>query len=240
MNQSGIYEIVNTVNGRRYIGSAVNFKRRWALHCWGLNRQRHHNQKLQKAWNKYGAEVFTFRILLICAKEHLLMYEQRALDKLRPQYNIAPTAGSLLGHKMSAASRQKIAAAGIGRIVSAETRAKKSAALKGRTLSPEQCAAMSALRLGTTASDETRAKMSAARKGVPWGEKRRAAPVAPVTEATSAKISNALKGRTISGTHRARLSAAKTGKPGTPLSVAHRAKLQAGYAAYRAKLRGEV
>ena len=54
-NQSGIYEILNTANGKRYIGSAVHFARRWYLHCWKLNRGEHHSAKLQNAWNKHGA-----------------------------------------------------------------------------------------------------------------------------------------------------------------------------------------
>lgn len=32
LRHAGIYEIRNTVNGKRYIGSTVNFKRRWWAH----------------------------------------------------------------------------------------------------------------------------------------------------------------------------------------------------------------
>lgn len=33
---SGIYQIINTVNGKRYIGSAVNLGKRWINHRVGL------------------------------------------------------------------------------------------------------------------------------------------------------------------------------------------------------------
>ena len=48
IQQSGIYEILNTVNGKRYIGSAVNLAKRWKEHRTGLNRKDHANQILQR------------------------------------------------------------------------------------------------------------------------------------------------------------------------------------------------
>lgn len=43
---AGIYEICNTVNGKRYIGSSVRIKERWRDHRSALDGGKHENQKL--------------------------------------------------------------------------------------------------------------------------------------------------------------------------------------------------
>lgn len=75
MNDCGIYEIVNTVNYKKYIGSSKNlYKRKWE-HQKRLKTNRHSNQHLQSAYNKYGKGSFEFKTILICRKEDLLFYE---------------------------------------------------------------------------------------------------------------------------------------------------------------------
>jgi group I intron endonuclease len=108
---TGIYEIRNTKNGRRYIGSAVNVSKRWRDHIRQLEDGRHHSRFMQRCWNKNGSDCFIFRVLLACEKNDLLMYEQRAIDTIQPQYNSAPKAGSQLGLKMSDEAKAKMAAA---------------------------------------------------------------------------------------------------------------------------------
>jgi len=61
--KSGIYQIINTVNGKAYIGSAVDIRVRWNRHRSDLNNNVHHNQHLQRAWNKYTELNFKFLIL---------------------------------------------------------------------------------------------------------------------------------------------------------------------------------
>lgn len=97
----GVYKIRNLNNGKLYIGSAAkySFKTRWAKHQRDLKRKDHHSIKLQRAWNKYGANAFVFEVLLYCDPKHCLMYEQIALDHFKPEYNISPTAGSCLGSR---------------------------------------------------------------------------------------------------------------------------------------------
>lgn len=165
-NQSGIYEILNTVNGKRYIGSAVHFKNRWATHISLLRRDKHHSQHLQRAWNKYGKQAFEFNTLLICAKENLLDYEQRCLDGLKPEYNVALAAEApMRGRKHSAGSRTKMSDSGKTRPpISSDTRAKLSKASTGRTVAPETRAKISAgnkgKRLGVKLPPEVRANIS--------------------------------------------------------------------------------
>jgi len=108
----GIYTIINIVNGRFYIGSACSFNRRWAAHKHLLCKGTHHSLYLQNAWNKYGEESFYFGILEpVEDKEDLIAREQYWMDLLGPQYNICPTAGSLLGVKHTEEFKQKVSEA---------------------------------------------------------------------------------------------------------------------------------
>ena len=64
MSKNGIYAIVNQTNGKLYIGStAKTFKQRKYQHFYDLRNNKHHNQYLQSAWNKYGEPNFTFQII---------------------------------------------------------------------------------------------------------------------------------------------------------------------------------
>lgn len=109
----GIYKIVD-VNGKTYIGSAVNIEKRWDKHEYDLNRNNHCNIHLQRAWNKYGAQYFTFSIVEIVEDSYdLVLQEQKYLDLLFQNYessefyNICSVAGSLLGYKHTDESRAK-------------------------------------------------------------------------------------------------------------------------------------
>lgn len=62
-NISGIYAIVNTINNKQYIGSAINIKSRWVDHKKRLRKGNHHCKHLQFAWNKYGESAFSFIVL---------------------------------------------------------------------------------------------------------------------------------------------------------------------------------
>lgn len=130
--RSGVYAITNAVNGKRYIGSAVNFHARWGKHLSQFRRGVHHNVRLQRAWSKYGKEAFRLDVLIVCAREHAVMYEQIAMDALKPEYNLSPTAGSLLGIKHGDEFRRKVGDLKRGRKVSDETRARLSAAFMGK------------------------------------------------------------------------------------------------------------
>lgn len=218
MKRSGIYHITNTVNGKRYVGSAVSFQRRWLEHRSLLRRGLHHSRILQRAWNKYGEQAFAFKPLLVCAKTDLIFYEQRAIDTFRPEYNISPTAGNCLGFKHSAESRARMSAANKGKKLPREVVAKIAAANTGQKRSSEFRVAQAARATGRAPSDETKAKLSAINTGK------------TMPSATKEKISIALKGvgkPPRSAEHAAKISAATKGKPKGPKSEETKAKMRA-------------
>ncbi len=118
---SGVYKIVNKVNGKIYIGSAVNFKYRWTEHKYDLNNNKHHSIHLQRSWNKYGKENFKFEILEIIEDiESLTKREQYYLDliqccKKELGYNLSPTAGSPLGYRHTEEAKKNMSEARKGK-----------------------------------------------------------------------------------------------------------------------------
>lgn len=108
--ESGIYVIENIINNKRYIGSAKNFKKRWYVHKSALNHNSHDNSYLQKAWNKYGVNNFSFGILEEVEPDKLIEREQYYIDfydvcNRDKGYNLSPTAGNTLGFKFSKESK---------------------------------------------------------------------------------------------------------------------------------------
>ena len=81
---SGIYKIVNKINGKIYIGSSVNMKQRWQSHKYHLRRGVHHNPYLQNSWNKYGEDSFEHVVLFECEKNILTIEEQKILKSYQP------------------------------------------------------------------------------------------------------------------------------------------------------------
>lgn len=172
---SGIYEIRNIANDKRYIGSAVNLSKRWSYHRGQLKRGVHHSDKLQHAWRKHGGEQFSFRVLLICAKHDLLFFEQRCMDALSPEYNICKIAGSCAGRTVTPQQREKIRNSLLGKRHSQERRANVSAAVAGRAPPSEETKAkMRARHIGSKRSTEARANMSKASLGKPKSAEHRA------------------------------------------------------------------
>ena len=58
-----IYKIRNVVNGKFYVGSAVDTRTRFRQHRRLLRKGTHHCKHLQNSWNKHGEDVFKFEIV---------------------------------------------------------------------------------------------------------------------------------------------------------------------------------
>ena len=211
---SGIYQITNTINNHRYIGSSLNVKTRWSQHKWQANQNRHINPHFQHAWNKYGQEAFALDMLeIVDDVGDLVTIEQYYLDWLEPEYNICHLAGSCLGRPCSEEHRAKISASHKGKILSVEHKTKLSTAHKGKLLSQTHREHIGAANRGKRRSIETIAKMRAANMGKCPSEAaltaaHRATKGKPLSEEHRAKLSAAHKGRKFSDEHRAKLSEA--------------------------------
>jgi len=137
--KSGIYRWVNNINGKCYVGSAVNITNR-LYQYFSAKRLMTDNMAINKAILKYGYSNFSFEILEYCSVEELLKREQFYFDLLSPEYNILKIAGSSLGYKHSLDNILKFSNAKkgeknpmFGKTHSEETREKKSKAMKGKT-----------------------------------------------------------------------------------------------------------
>lgn len=150
---SGVYKITCTANGKIYIGSANNLRRRWYEHRHDLKRRKHRNAHLQRAWDQYGESSFKFEIVELVMPWSLIDRENHWLEMLRP---FDHTIGFNIGKRAESGMS--------GRHHSPETRAKISAINAGRKLPPEQVENSALAHKGGKRSPETREKISAAAK----------------------------------------------------------------------------
>lgn len=127
----GIYKIINVVNNKTYIGSAVNVKHRFSVHKNSLNNNKHFNKHLQSSWNKYGEDKFIFELIVETTKENLEKLEEFYIKEIKSNdrglgYNKRIDCGTNLGNKASDETRKKISEALMGHKQSQETINKKS------------------------------------------------------------------------------------------------------------------
>jgi group I intron endonuclease len=168
LSESGIYQILNKANGKAYVGSAAKFGKRWREHRSLLNNNKHHSVKLQRAWNKYGAESFEFIVAEIVLDESLMLAtEQKWIDKtdaVAKGYNLCPVAGSSKGRKYADEVRKRFGDSFRGKTHSAEARAAISAGNKARIISDETRARISQAGMGRKYSEESRQRLSESAK----------------------------------------------------------------------------
>lgn len=236
---SGVYQIKNSVNGKRYIGSTVTVPKRLRTHRWALNNERHHCVYLQRAWNKYGEACFKFDLIEeVSSRDDLIDREQVWLDRYSKEqlYNSrldAVIAGKELtegtrlaisrankGRKVSVETRAKMAAAKKGKPQSSEAIKKRSGALKGRSLTEKHRRKISEANKGRTFSVETRKRMSEGSKGhIPWNKGKKGA----YSEEARVRMSEGCKGRKLSEETKRKISEKQKGRK---LSEEAKAKLR--------------
>jgi group I intron endonuclease len=84
-HKSGVYFIRNTENGKVYVGSSEDIRKRKNNHFSSLRGNRHHSAHLQSSFNKYGEECFEFQVLEYCMAGLLEAKEQWWIIKLESQ-----------------------------------------------------------------------------------------------------------------------------------------------------------
>jgi group I intron endonuclease len=155
----GIYKIINIVNNKFYVGSAVDLKRRKTRHFSELRTGKHNNRHLQAAWVKYGEQSFVFVVVEelsadadLLAAENVWLHAYVGKDYC---YNIgvdatAPMAGMrgvlspTWGYKHTAEALAVITSASTGRTQDQETIQRKTAHLIGKPKSAAVRAKISA------------------------------------------------------------------------------------------------
>ena len=129
----GVYEIVNNINGKKYIGQSINIINRWKDHKNALNREASRCRLLQRAWKKYGGEEnFSMNIIELCDESMLDEVEIKYIqlyDTINNGYNIEP-GGNAQKH-LSEETRQKLRESHLGMTASEETRKKMSESRMG-------------------------------------------------------------------------------------------------------------
>lgn len=164
-----IYMAVNTVNGKAYVGQALDFDERRIEHLRDARRGgRYH---FQNALRKYGEDAFGWRVLASGVPQSQLdtqerfwirFYQTRSEEGMG--YN--HTSGGMAGLK-SPETKAKISATKTGvkrEPFSAEWRAKMSQAQRGRKHSPETRAKIGAGRRGKKHSEHAKMKMRGPRR----------------------------------------------------------------------------
>lgn len=164
---SGIYKITNRTTGKFYVGSSCDVKHRMSKHRSCLRRGVHHSQHLQRAWNKYGEDDFSFLLIEEVDVDSLFLVEQKYLDDLNPAYNVCPNADGKRGYKHSEETKNKISKSLMGhksgftgKKHSEETRKKMSEIHTGKKMSMAMKAKMRKRQLGKKQSEEVRRKIS--------------------------------------------------------------------------------
>lgn len=85
-----IYEILNTVNGKRYIGCTKNTEKRFSQHRRALEANNHWNPYLQNAYNKYGGNNFQYNtIIAFNSEDDMYFNERKIISESEEIYNIA-------------------------------------------------------------------------------------------------------------------------------------------------------
>lgn len=190
---SVIYQIKNNKDGKIYIGSAVDRRKRFSLHRYQLRRNKHANNFLQRAWNKHGEHNFEFQVLEMVVPDNLIEREQYYLDTLQPfapnGYNICKIAGSTLGRKRTQYEKDHLSRLNKGKKLPQWIKDKMKAASPFKRKRPQTEATKQKIRLirlknahlyetqeyrnklsnslkGRIKSEETRRKLSLTHKGI--------------------------------------------------------------------------
>lgn len=159
----GIYKIINIVNNKFYVGSAVDLKRRKTRHFCELRNNKHNNKYLQASWNKHGEQAFVFVVIEefgleadLLAAENVWLKEHVGkeycynigVDATAPSLGMSGELSPTWGYKHTEQALQKIAASS-----------------KGRKRSKESVRKGAIYLIGKPRSTEVRAKISAALSG---------------------------------------------------------------------------
>lgn len=132
-DKTGVYCLVNLINGHTYIGSSVNIEGRMKsyLNNSFLKSKKNSNMPITLALSKYGQEQFAVLIVEYVDIENLTVVETYYITSLLPYYNVLKQGYSSLGYKHTEDTKNLLSELAKNRIHSNKTKALISRALVG-------------------------------------------------------------------------------------------------------------
>lgn len=260
-----VYLLEHQPSGRVYVGQTGQPRTRWYGHASKLRRGIHENQYLQRSWAKHGEDAFEFMVLgQYDTPAECHEAEMFYIDWFRQQdLSFNATAGGeretgriiseadrarRRAYRATPETRRRLSEAHRGQVVehSPERRAQIKAQAQGRRLSPEAVAKARAALTGRVVPQAERDQRSIKMKAL-----HEAGHYAPISDETKAKMSAAKKGKPshMAGKHHTaeaneRNRLAHLGRPpsnkGQPVPEERRQKIAASLRAYQAKRRDAV
>jgi len=132
-NKSGVYYLINNVNGHAYVGSSINLASRMRnyLNTSFLKSKQNINIPIIKALLKYNQSSFSLLILKYVEIEQLALIETSYIIEFAPYYNVLKQGYSSIGYKHTEETKLLLSELAKNRVHSAETKALIARALTG-------------------------------------------------------------------------------------------------------------
>lgn len=159
----GIYKIINILNNKFYVGSAVDLKRRKTRHFSELRKGNHRNGHLQAAWKKHGERAFIFVVVeevmdveLLFEKENAWLKEHVGkpycynigVDAFAPMLGRTGEQSPTWGYRHTQEAKTQIGKVSRSRVQSEEEKTKRRATMRGKPQPAETRAKISATLMG--------------------------------------------------------------------------------------------
>ena len=131
--KTGVYCLVNLINGHIYIGSSVNLAVRMSnyLNTTYLKNRKNNNMPIIQALLKYGQENFAILIVEYVDIENLSVRETFYITHFLPYYNVLKQGYSSLGYKHTEATKKLLSELAQNKVHSEKTKSLISKALVG-------------------------------------------------------------------------------------------------------------
>lgn len=132
-DKSGIYCLINKINGHSYVGSSINLASRMKIYLNNtfLKSKQNNNMPIIKALLKYNQSNFTFLILEHVEAQYLAIRETFFITFVMPYYNVLKQGYSSVGYKHTKETKELLSELAKNRVHSDVTKSLITKALTG-------------------------------------------------------------------------------------------------------------
>jgi group I intron endonuclease len=133
-NKSGVYFLINKINGHDYVGSSINLGSRMRnyLNKAFLKSKQNRNTPITKALLKYDYSNFSLLILEYVEPTYLTVRETFYIIHILPYYNVLKQGYSSLGYKHTEETKKLLSELAKNRIHSEKTKSLIARAVTGK------------------------------------------------------------------------------------------------------------